>query len=234
MDPAKIVIVLFVLVYSCILHEIAHAWVSLKLGDPTGKKMGRITLNPIPHIDPFMTILLPAFLYIVSKGTYCFGGAKPVQIQTQNFRNPGRGMMFSAAAGPLTNFILAAIGGVILILLSRASPQVVFRYNSAGIAQLTYNGFLLGQIVLLNALLGGFNLVPIPPLDGSRVLRYLLPYRGKLFMERVERFGLIPVMVFIAVGGSTVLTPVFLVAFGILALGMPHDGYRALIDGMFS
>jgi Zn-dependent protease len=233
MDPAKIVIVLFVLVYSCILHEIAHAWVALKLGDPTGKDMGRITLNPSPHIDPFMTIFLPAMLYFVSNGTYCFGGAKPVSIQPQNFRNPGRGMMLSAAAGPFTNVILAVIGGLLLIVLSRAAPSAIFRYTSEGVPLLTYNGFLFGQITLMNVMLGAFNMVPIPPLDGSRVLRYLLPYRGKLFIDRVERFGLIPVMIFIAVGSNVILTPVFIIVFTILLVGMPPDGFEALRQGMF-
>lgn len=233
MDPAKIVIVLFVLAYSCILHEMAHAWVALKLGDPTGKDMGRITLNPIPHIDPFMTILLPAVLYWVSQGAYCFGGAKPVRIQPENFRNPGRGMMLSAAAGPFTNVLLAVAGGFLLIGLSRAAPSAIFRYSGEGVPQLTYNGFLLGEIVLLNLLLGAFNMVPIPPLDGSRVLRYLLPYGGKRFIDRVEQFGLIPVMIFIFVGSNVILTPVFIVVFGVLAVGMPRDGFNALISGMF-
>lgn len=229
MDPAKIIIVLFVLVYSCILHEIAHAWVALKLGDSTAKDLGRITLNPIPHIDPFMTILVPALLYFSTRGTFCFGGAKPVPIDANRFRHPGRGMLLSAAAGPITNFILALVGAVILIGICRASPEWIYRFSTEGAPQLTYNGFLLAEIVLLNGLLGTFNMIPIPPLDGSRVLRYLLPYGGKRFLDRMERFGLLVLMLFIYLGGNFIIAPIYDAICIVLRIGMGADGYEALL-----
>lgn len=184
-DTIKVAIIAIVLLYSVILHEIMHGWSALMMGDDTAKRDGRLTLNPIPHIDPWWTILLPAILLYSSRGHFCFGGAKPVRIDALNFRNPFKGMMISAAAGPATNFVLALVAALALIGLSRWAPHVIHQ----GL-DLTYNGLILGEMLLINLGLFMFNLVPIPPLDGSRVLSFFLSADGRRKMEMIERSGM--------------------------------------------
>jgi Zn-dependent protease len=227
MDLAKIIIVLGVLVMSCVLHEVMHAWSAWRMGDPTAKNLGRITLNPLPHIDPFMSILLPALLLLSTGGKFCFGGARPVPINPANFRHPGRGMMISAAAGPLTNLALALAGGTLLILLSRLFPGLIYGQDE-GTWRLTYNGYVLCQVVMLNVLLGVFNLMPLPSLDGSRVLRYFLPPGGQRLLDQAETFGLLIVMLFVYFGGSIVLLPALLIVLLALGMGMGPEGFEAL------
>ena len=225
----RIVVIVLILVYSCILHEIMHGWSALKMGDDTAKRMGRLTLNPIPHIDPFFTILLPAMLLLFSRGTFCFGGAKPVQINPLNFRSPGKGMMISAAAGPLTNFALAALAAVLLVACARSVPGVIHQEGA-----LTWNGLILGEIFLVNVLLGIFNLIPIPPLDGSRVLRYFLPYELQLKMDRIEQYGLLLVMVFIVISRQFgILSSVLIKALLLIREPMGDEAWEALLRGLF-
>lgn len=176
--------------FSVIFHEMAHAWVALKLGDPTGRDDNRLSWNPIHHIDPFMTIILPVLLYFGSHGSFVFGGAKPVQINPMNFRDPGKGMMLSSAAGPISNLLVAAGALLLLLLLTWLVPGLVVSEDEAGIPRATWNGFFFSFLTLLNLFLAVFNLVPIPPLDGSRVLRYFLPERGRRLLDGIEPFGL--------------------------------------------
>jgi len=161
------------LLVSLVLHELAHGWVAWKLGDPTAKAHGRLTLNPIKHLDTWGTIML-AVTFIGSQGSFFFGWAKPVPVDTRYFRDPQRGMMLVGAAGPAANAALALI--------------------AAGLIWLTYSWSLfLGQalymLFVLNVILMAFNLVPIPPLDGSRVVGGFLPRDLYLRWLDLDRYG---------------------------------------------
>jgi len=204
MDQApKIVLSLLALVISVIFHEQMHARVAFWLGDPTGKNDNRLSWNPIHHIDPFMTLLLPMLLYFSTKGQFMYGGAKPVQISALNFRNPSLGMCLSAAAGPLSNFFLAGAGFALCAILLSAAPSTVFSHG-----ELTWNGFFLVYFVFINFLLGAFNLLPIPPLDGSRILRHFSPRDVQTVIDAVEPFGLFLTMGLVYLGFAQILNPV--------------------------
>ena len=152
------VITVVILIYSAILHEISHGLVAERLGDPTARLMGRITLNPLPHIDPGMSILLPLILSL-SPAHIIIGGAKPVPVDPFNFREPKKDMALVSLVGPATNLLIAIVFALICRFLFPGSPLDVIRSN--GIL-----GFILGTIVYINILLAIFNLLPIPPLDG--------------------------------------------------------------------
>lgn len=185
-----------ILVYSLIIHECAHAIAAYKLGDPTAHSLGRITLNPIKHIDPVWTIIIPLITYF--GGGFIFGGAKPVPINPYNFRNPDKGMMISSLAGPLSNFALAILGFMAFFLSVKILPLSGFF--------LYFNMYVFSWLIMINILLGIFNLIPIPPLDGSRVLRYLLPWHMKETLDRIEPFGIIIVIVFVMSGGTVFIS----------------------------
>ncbi|MBL4769697.1 MAG: site-2 protease family protein [Planctomycetes bacterium] len=180
-----LLVVLTFLILSLAIHEAAHAFVAYKCGDDTAKREGRLTLNPIDHIDPFMTVLLPLFLFLSTNGTFVFGGAKPVPVNPHRLRNPSRDMMFVALAGPISNFVLAIIFLVVYKGLG------VFGHYPAD--SLMMSAVFKG--VILNVFLAVFNLVPIPPLDGSRVVMHFLPQSKKHGYAQIERFG-----IFIIVG----------------------------------
>lgn len=187
----KLALMLFALGFSVILHEMAHAWVALKLGDPTGRDDNRLSWNPIHHIDPWMTILIPILLFWGSGGKFMFGGAKPVRINPLNFANPGKGYMLSSLAGPVSNLLLACAGILVLLLLQAIDPGFLYHRGEDAALQITYNGFFLCFFVMINVFLAAFNLIPIPPLDGSRVLRYFLPQGGQNLLDKIEPMGLI-------------------------------------------
>lgn len=158
-------IALAVLIYSAILHEIAHGYVADRLGDPTARLMGRLTLDPRPHIDPFMSILLPLLL-IVTGSPVIFGGAKPVPVDTFNLRDGRKDLALVSLAGPITNILLAVIASALLHILP-LGPSV---------GALSLGGILM-TVVRINILLAIFNLLPIPPLDGSKIFSLILPER---------------------------------------------------------
>lgn len=191
-DVPRIAISLGALVFSVMFHEMAHAWSAWKMGDPTGKNDHRLSWNPVHHLDPFMSILLPLVTYFTMG--FPFGGAKPVAINPLNFRNPGRGWMISAALGPLSNLLLATLSLGLLYLLAEKAPQTIVRKDDAGNYHATYNGYFFMILILTNVGLAAFNLIPIPPLDGSRVLRYLLPERSKGVLDRIEPFGIFVIL----------------------------------------
>lgn len=187
------------LLMAVILHENAHGRVALLLGDPTAQQQGRLTLNPLAHIDPVGTLLLPIGMALV--GLPPFGWARPVPINPGYFREPYRGMMLVALAGPFSNLALSAGSLLALRLLDWGNPGLA--RLSAGSSLLLIPGlswsaqlalalfYFLFIFGLINLILALFNLLPIPPLDGSRVLTYLLPPAGRRFMGRIERFALL-------------------------------------------
>jgi Zn-dependent protease len=200
----RLFLYLLALGISVIFHEQMHARVALWLGDPTGKNDRRLSWNPVHHVDPFMTIILPLVLYFGSSGRFVFGGAKPVMINPLNFRNPSLGMCLSAAAGPLSNFLLATVGFALCVALFHIAPGIVF--SDAG---LTWHGFFLGIFVWLNLFLGAFNILPLPGLDGSRILRHFLPRPLQASLDAIEPFALFITMIAIIFGAARVLSPLY-------------------------
>jgi Zn-dependent protease len=174
----KIVIIAF-LVESIVLHEMAHGFVALLFGDHTAERQGRITLNPVPHIDPLWTIAIPVVAYFVSSGTFVIGGAKPVPVNPSNYRRPILGDLCVSAAGIAVNFLIA----VIMILLLNIVHIVSGNLTGSAIATV----FL--RVALLNIVLAMFNLIPIPPLDGSHLFKYLLPLGLRGPYEKLGRSG---------------------------------------------
>jgi len=154
-------VTIIILVFSAILHEVAHGLVAERLGDPTAKLLGRLTLNPIPHIDPIMTIIIPLLL-ILGGSPVIIGGAKPVPVDPFNFRDPKKDMALVSLAGPLTNFLIAFATAFAFKL---AAPFI----NDSFIIAIIYT------IIQINLVLGIFNLIPIPPLDGSKIFSLFLP-----------------------------------------------------------
>lgn len=177
---------ILILIFSVIVHEISHGFAALALGDPTAKNAGRLTLNPIPHIDLFGSILLPAISLFA--GGFLFGWAKPVPYNPYNLRNQEWGPAIVGAAGPLSNLLLALGFGLVVRYVSHLPNPSDFLINFSSIASL---------IVFLNVLLAVFNLVPIPPLDGSKVLFALLPYRFRAVQGFLEQYGLLLLLFFI-------------------------------------
>ncbi len=163
MEFSNSILALVILIFSAILHEVAHGYVADKLGDPTARLMGRLTLNPQKHIDPMMSIFLPLIL-ILSNSPVIFGAAKPVPVDPFNLKEGRKDLAIVSLAGPLTNVIIAVAGAAIIRLLNIHPSQLL----------LTLSPILI-LIVKLNLLLAIFNLLPIPPLDGSKVFALLLP-----------------------------------------------------------
>lgn len=183
-----------------ILHEIAHGFVAYRLGDPTAKDAGRLTLNPIPHIDP---VGLLVFVITGIAGGFVFGWAKPVPVNARYFSNPSKGMMLVALAGPCTNILLAIIFA--LILASLMHLQIVANGIVEKIASILFYG------VGINIGLACFNLLPIPPLDGSRVIAGILPNQMAYYYFKLERFGLLIVFALLALGIlNKILLPVMM------------------------
>jgi len=190
-----IIFLIIILIFSVIIHEIAHGSVAYYLGDPTAKYAGRLTLNPIKHLDPVGSILVPVFLAIMAQITgagIIFGWAKPVPINPHNFRDQKYGSLKVALAGPLSNLSVAVFFGLIL----RFVPQVV-----------TVPGLVVifSYIIYINILLAVFNLIPVPPLDGSHILFALLPYRAREIQMFLRQFGMFIILFIILFGFQYVL-----------------------------
>jgi Zn-dependent protease len=175
------------LVFAMVAHEYAHAVVALHQGDDTAYTLGRVTLNPLPHIDPWMSLLLPALLWFGSNGQYTFGGAKPVPINSRKFRNYRKGDILVSAAGVATNFCLAFVWSLVFILLGLMS-----RVFPAGGAVLETAQRMMVHGIWLNLLLCFFNLIPIPPLDGSHLVYHALPPTAGNWYRSLQRFGYLP------------------------------------------
>lgn len=170
MEILFIILSILILLFSSILHEIAHGLIAYRLGDPTAKLMGRLTLNPKAHIDPFMSILVPLIVYIGSAGRFIFGGAKPVPVDVFNLRDGMKDLALVSFAGPATNILLAISAAGLTHLLF---PGLML----AEIGDRGIIGFIMKTIIEWNILLAVLNLMPIPPLDGSKIFALLLPER---------------------------------------------------------
>ena len=209
MDIVGGLILLIILVFSAIFHEVAHGVVAERLGDPTARLRGRLTLNPIPHIDPIMSILLPLML-IISGSPVIFGAAKPVPVDPFNLRDGRRDMSLVALAGPLTNVLIALLGAAVLHLM----PLIYFN-------ELIY--FLILQVVRLNLLLAIFNLIPIPPLDGSKVFSLFLSDRQAASYLSIGSIGIFILffLLLFPIGGFSLGAIIFnLLEFGMKLLGL--------------
>lgn len=169
------------LIFAITVHEVAHGWVALQFGDPTAKYAGRLTLNPIKHVDPLGTIIVPFVLVVASSGAWAFGWAKPVPVAFHNLRNPRRDMILVAAAGPAVNLVMAF--GWALLLSQRVAFDPGLDLQGDWIVRTCLFG------VVINVLLAVFNMLPIPPLDGGRVLAGLLPPQFARTLHLVEPFG---------------------------------------------
>ena len=178
-DPVETTLVIAFLILSLALHEVAHGWVALRCGDPTARDLGRLSLNPIVHVDIVWTLIVPALTYM--SGGFLFGGAKPVPVDFRRLRHPLRDMALVAVAGPLTNLVLAA-----LFLVAWKLAVWVGSYGELDLLPRVLVGTMQ-----FNAILFVFNLIPIPPLDGSRIMTWLLPAGMREPYAALERFGMI-------------------------------------------
>ncbi|MFP5228413.1 MAG: site-2 protease family protein [Acidobacteriota bacterium] len=206
MDLNKLILAIFefaVLLFSLSLHEAAHAWMASRLGDPTARMLGRVTLNPIKHIDLWGTIILPAIMLIINPG-FLFGWAKPTPVTPSNFKNLTRDDILTTVAGPGSN-VLAAIGATVLLLIlshtSAVGSAIVHQIAMGAIdpalkASILYPLALLFYLTMfLNLILAAFNLIPLPPLDGSHVFRHFLPYKALRVYDSIGILGLFVIFI---------------------------------------
>lgn len=187
------------LVFSAIIHEYMHGWMADQLGDPTAKREGRLSMNPLVHIDPFGSILLPALMILTGTG-FVFGWAKPVPYNPYNLSDAKYGGAKVALAGPLGNLITALFFGLVLRFVPLANEMMVTMF---------------AIIVQINLVLMVFNLVPIPPMDGSKVLMPFLPYSLQVKYAELERYGMILVLIFVMFGFNLIL-PIIDFLFGLI------------------
>jgi len=212
MTIAIVVFEFVVLLFSAVLHEVAHGYEAERLGDDTARRAGRLTLNPLKHLDPFMSFIMPVVLFITTG--FFFAGAKPVPYNPNNLKNPRTGAVKVALAGPITNLLIALVFGVLSVLvpIAGATKNALFNAVASGSSPIfnapleeTFFFFLI--VVYINVLLGIFNLVPIPPLDGSKLLFLILPPTPNTykFMYFMERWGLILVLIFVFFGFQIII-----------------------------
>ena len=199
------------LIFAITLHEAAHGWAAKKLGDDTAWILGRVTANPVPHIDPVGTVLVPGALVLMSALTggagFVFGWAKPVPINPRYFRHFNRDMMLTALAGPASNLLQAIAWAVVLklVVMLGISERFVISVCAAGIS--------------VNLMLMAFNLIPIPPLDGSRILYVLLPYQWMKYYYWLERYGMFVIVGLLVMGVFPyIMRPIMALLFHILLI----------------
>ena len=197
---------LAVILFAISFHESAHAYAALKFGDTTARDLGRISLNPIRHLDPFGSVLLPLFMYIVSSGRMIFGAAKPTPVDLRNTRNPRLANLVVSAAGPVSNFFLATLAIIVLLVIKQASPRSIvelyyalqkIRFAPGAMAPVVY---VLFHFALVNIALGVFNLIPIPPLDGSGVVISLFGGSVARIYATMSRYGFLILIALLYLG----------------------------------
>lgn len=210
MDSIFFLIFQFIaLIFSIIIHEISHGAMAFKLGDTTAKDAGRLTLNPLKHIDPIGSVILPLSLYLISAGGFILGWAKPVPYNPLNLKNPRSGSALIGIAGPLSNLILAAIFAIIIRILNPFS----------GLETIAPLLILFNVVVLINILLAVFNLLPIPPLDGASILFALLPTKYDALRRFLTQYGFY-ILIFFILFGFQLITPIIYWTYAIL-VGQP-------------
>lgn len=204
--------------FAITIHEAAHGYAARYFGDNTAKMMGRITLNPLKHIDPIGTIVMPLLLYFATSGAFLFGYAKPVPVNFGNLRNPKRDMVWVALAGPASNFVQAVLWALVLVLLAALGTQERF------FIEMAKGG------VLVNLVMFAFNLFPIPPLDGGRILVGLLPWKQAQWVSRIEPWGFFVVMALVVAGvvGTVWLRP--LISLGYTVINLLISPLMALVQ----
>lgn len=203
----RLSIIALPLLFAITLHEAAHGWVAHRKGDPTARLAGRLTMNPIVHIDPFGTILVPLFLYLISSGQFVFGQARPVPVNPANLKRPRTDMALVAVAGPGTNLLLAILSGFFLRIILIFNPDLpqLLDFSRGGVAGewsaalLVPLSWMLIESVQINVLFMVFNLIPVPPLDGGRVAVGILPYNASRTLASVEPFGIPFIMLLVLV-----------------------------------
>src|SRR5687767_10119938 len=177
-----------------VAHEYAHGYAALKQGDPTAQQLGRLTWNPIKHIDPFLTILMPVITYMAMG--FIFGGAKPVPVNPRNYKNYKRGDIIVSLAGVATNLVLALACTILIAIFGMIADVAPVTGRTVGILQV-----MMIYGVAINLMLIAFNLIPIPPLDGSHVMKYLLPPAWSLKYQELGRYGFVILIALLAFGG---------------------------------
>mgnify|MGYP001582556621 CR=1 FL=1 len=187
-NPLIAIFQIIVFIFSVMAHEVSHGFAALRLGDTTAKDAGRLTFNPLVHLDPFGSFLLPLMLYFISGGSMVFGWAKPVPYDPSRLQNPNKAAGLIAAAGPISNLVIAAIFGLLIRL------SIFFGIGNGTII------LLFNIIVLVNIFLAIFNLVPLPPLDGSKILFAFLPSSYYNLRVWLERYGFMLLIFFIFFG----------------------------------
>src|SRR5271169_3333216 len=202
-NPVDVFFEIIVLLFAICVHESAHAWMANRLGDPTAKMLGRISLNPIVHIDPFGTIIMPLLLILV--GFPPFGWAKPTPVDTRNFKNLMRDDILTAIAGPISNFLTAFLSVIALAIVLHGSARGIgSNFRGADVA--TPLAKLFEFAILINVVLAVFNLIPLPPLDGSHVIRHFLSYNALRTYDRIGYTGLVIVMFVLPLVGFPIIS----------------------------
>ena len=200
MDIPSIPLIIFqlvILLFSVVMHEISHGFVAERLGDPTARNLGRLTLNPLKHLDPFGSVILPIMLVVLQSGVM-FGWAKPVPFDPRNLKHPERDSALIAAAGPLSNIVIALVFGLLYRLTG------LFAGDDSALIPVAS---LMALVVVINCVLAVFNLLPIPPLDGSKILFMALPQSASSIRFFLERYGFFVLLMLIFLGGLDFIGP---------------------------
>jgi len=215
------------LVFAMCAHEYAHAATALQQGDDTAYRLGRVTLNPLPHIDPWMSVLMPVMIWFLSNGSYTFGGAKPVPVNSSRFKNYVRGDLIVSAAGVITNLLLALVCSVIFVLLGMLAASLP---STAAVLDTAQRMMVYG--IWLNLVLCFFNLIPVPPLDGSHLVYHALPPKAGNWYRGLQRFGYLPLFILLFLFPpvvSLLLTPAYMIRNALLGVIVPFhvgDGWN--------